>query len=359
MTRTTRTVYRRRQTEAEVIDRERAATAPHRRRPLPPWACAAQGSPATRRASISRGDRVAIGPLSGSLGQRATTPTSARQEMGRSADSDEAVELDPVGPARQSLPSRGRSRSLQLRRQVFADILGSGLRGRRFAGPSAKLASCPRPSQSVDPVTAGLGTLAIVVTFVLWRKSRYQPRLSYSVRATPLVSVHSEARGRVALTLDGISVHNPHLVQVRSRTLEAHRFAPPTLSARFDSTWAPHATAISIEVADTTPPGLAPEISDDTDALEITGLLLNPGDSFTMKALVQDFAGPAVVEAPRIAGLTRVVDELAPPTGLPLWRKRAGDQVAPTVFTATAILMAIAIGKVIDPPDDLRDGIDA
>jgi hypothetical protein len=111
---------------------------------------------------------------------------------------------------------------------------------------------------SVDPLAAVLAAAAIAISYVLYRKSRRSPRITHELRSTPLVSVHTEAQGRITLQLDGQIVEGVALVEARitntgNAPIRAADFAEPL---RVDL--GEGAVPLSVEVADSKPPGLDP-----------------------------------------------------------------------------------------------------
>jgi hypothetical protein len=210
---------------------------------------------------------------------------------------------------------------------------------------AAVIASLLSGDFSIDPVAAVLALIAIVVSFVLWRKSRIQPRLTHEITATPLVSIHAEGEGRITIELDGDPVEGVHLVQARlSNTgngpIRAQDFERPLRISLGET-----AVPITVELGQAHPTGLNPNVHIAGPNLEIEPLLLNNGDSFTLKALVKDFDGPARLEAPRVAGLTRVVNAAQPRDT----RREAAIRVA-TALTAglTGAATAAIISRLIN-----------
>jgi hypothetical protein len=168
---------------------------------------------------------------------------------------------------------------------------------------------------SVDPVAAAIGLAAIVATLVIYRRQLARPRLAYEIRTTPLVTLRREARGVLQVTLDGRPVHDVYLLEVRFANTGSAAIRKEDFDEPLRLSVGEGAKPISEVTTDSGPLGLEPEVDFAGAALIVKPLLLNPGDSFWLKAMIQDFNGTAALEPPRITDLTRVVDNSARMSG--------------------------------------------
>jgi hypothetical protein len=151
---------------------------------------------------------------------------------------------------------------------------------------------------------AGIGVGAFFGSKQLSRR-----RLSRSLQITQLVSVHSEARDRIHLSFEGEQINQVHLVKIRlwnsgNRSIQEADFERP-LTIGFGG-----GTPLTVEVTDVHPPEMRPSaqlIEENGGGVQLVPLLLNPGDSLSLKILVRDFNGDLTYDY-RIVGITDLID---------------------------------------------------
>jgi len=145
---------------------------------------------------------------------------------------------------------------------------------------------------------------AIAVTITLWILNLRRKELSYRILAdTPLVSIKEEVKDKVQITFRGEPVHDVHLVQVRI----VNSGNVPIRSADYEGRLtiaAPDGSRIVMaEIQETHPPhlekrtlcdGAPSSLVDKVEGHEVMlkPVLLNHGDSITVKMLVSKAAGP-------------------------------------------------------------------
>jgi hypothetical protein len=198
-------------------------------------------------------------------------------------------------------------------------------------------------------VAAVAAIVAIVVAVYVYRNGRPRKVVSYRSTASPVVSINADMANRVVVSLDGKGVRQVHVVtatvaNVGNTPIERSDFEGP-LSLRLGTA----GEAISAEVGDTVPDSLEPKIAMQGHEIVIEPLLLNPGDSFAITALVSDYRGPTTVLA-RISGVTGVVREAPGVVGpamfaASIWRRGFpvilfGIAAAGTVLSLIGILSA-------------------
>jgi hypothetical protein len=156
-------------------------------------------------------------------------------------------------------------------------------------------------------LAAILALAAIGTSIGLYRRGRARKQLEFSTTETPLVSVRSEAGGKIEITYDGEVVKGVHLVSFAL----ANVGNVPVLDEDFEGpivlALGANAVALTVEVTDVQPADLRPVVQLEESKLVLTPLLLNPGDTLSITALVRDFEGPLTVEG-RVAGVERITN---------------------------------------------------
>ena len=154
-------------------------------------------------------------------------------------------------------------------------------------------------------VGAALALLALAAAFWIYLLQRQKKELAYGVLSTRrLLSVASELRSRVSVTIDGRPVEDLHLIVVgiknsgNTSIAEADYLYALTLHVK-DKT-----EIISAEVSKFFPSNLLVSLSFQPDKLEFKPPLLNPGDYFTVQALVSG-KSPAFTSDFRLIGTSK------------------------------------------------------
>jgi hypothetical protein len=152
-----------------------------------------------------------------------------------------------------------------------------------------------------------LAAIAIGLTIVLYRRGKARKAVTCVLSSTSLVSVRSEARGKIEIVYEGHPVGGVHLVSFSL----ANSGNVPVVRDDFERALivelGPGATPLedTIEVKEKRPSDLHPNVYADGSRLILDPLLLNPGDSFSIAALVRDFTGPLTIDG-RIAGVSKL-----------------------------------------------------
>lgn len=155
-----------------------------------------------------------------------------------------------------------------------------------------------------------LAAVTIGITIWLYRRQRSRKSLSYSVSVTPLVNVHSAAQDRIKIFYGEEQIKQMHLLEARIENTGN----VPILSSDFEQPISfdlgRRARALTAEVSDLQPPELKLEVNLDGQEIQLAPLLLNPGDSLTIKSFVRDLSGKVQCHS-RIIGVSKMVDAQA------------------------------------------------
>jgi hypothetical protein len=195
---------------------------------------------------------------------------------------------------------------------------GQGTRGRALATPSptppmaflrpicialAMTSPSESPLERLRPWFPFLTLLSPIVAVVLYLLSGHRYDLSTELLAVShVVDVGPERPAGLAVALNGRSIETLDSVSVRvsnsgNAPLRSTDFEEPLL---FE--YGPDAEVVSAAIADALPLGLDPRVGTEGGKVRIQPLLLNPGDRFTLNALVTGrWNGPIFLA--RVAGV--------------------------------------------------------
>ena len=160
-------------------------------------------------------------------------------------------------------------------------------------------------------IGALVGVVAIILTIALSRSQRRDKGLSFEIVAnTRLLTVAEEIQSRVAILLDGIPVEQLHYTLVKvmnsgSAPIPARDYETPiTINLGEKS------EIVSVEVIEASPASLAEfvTLTANRNEVEVAPLLLNSGDSLTLKLLVNK-ARPTITMQGRIADIKEILNE--------------------------------------------------
>ncbi len=137
-----------------------------------------------------------------------------------------------------------------------------------------------------------IGVSAIVVSIVAYVLQRNRKLLIYEIiSSTPLVSVKDEVEGKLQIIYDGAEVSDVHLVVVRI----SNSGNVPITSNDYDRPLIVYtgvdSRILSVEVSETEPKDLKVAINADETTTVLQPLLLNGGDSVTIRLLVTRLVG--------------------------------------------------------------------
>ena len=191
-----------------------------------------------------------------------------------------------------------------------------------------------------------LAAIAIGVTIWLYRRQRSRKTLSYSVKVTQLVSVHSAAKDRIEISYGNERIKQMHLVEARIENtgnvpVESSDFEQPIT---FDL--GQGARALTAEASELQPPELEIQVQLNGQQIQLMPLLLNPGDGLTIKSFVRDLSPSSQVKCRyRIVGVSKMVDARAQREAQLTWIKRIFSSTEKfAVLVSVGALAAAAAG---------------
>ena len=153
-------------------------------------------------------------------------------------------------------------------------------------------------------VLAVLGLLAAVVTFLVGQWWWKRKALSYAVSKTRILRIHEAAKDRVQITFDGNRVEAVSLVLVTISNSGHESIKADDFSGSMRLFLGETAQILSFEVVEPHPIDLTPEVRADGNTLTLEPLLLNRGDTFQVKALVNNVGSVNLVG--RIVGVRSI-----------------------------------------------------
>ena len=159
-----------------------------------------------------------------------------------------------------------------------------------------------------------VGALGIVVGAIIaiavYQKQRREKALAYMIVAqTPLVSIHDKTQGEIKILFNGHEVDDVTLIMIKVWNIGTDEIRDTDFDVPL--TFEFSGQLLDSQILDTIPAALNLEGGGGSDGrrthLQLTPKLLNPGDGFTQKVLLSDFAGDIHVDA-HIAGVARITE---------------------------------------------------
>lgn len=161
-----------------------------------------------------------------------------------------------------------------------------------------------------DPVWQFIGALlallAIAVSFWVYILQKPKKRLLIErVARVPLITLGADATPGLQITMNGRTINQATVILVRvvnigNTPLPASDFESP-ITLEFEE----KSIVLDARIAETEPKDIPVQVTNTANTLSITKTLLNPGDSFTCRALVQDSKGSYAAKA-RVSGVQRI-----------------------------------------------------
>jgi hypothetical protein len=192
-------------------------------------------------------------------------------------------------------------------------------------------------------VATVLAAAGIAVTIVLYRRGRPRKALSYSLRATQVVTTHTSVQDQIEVVFEGRPIRDVQLLRLRV----ANTGNVPVTEADFEEPlrldFGEGASALTMTEPTADPPLLRPDYRLTPDALQVPPLLINPGDEFGLSILVSDYRERAELRY-RIVGVPTMMETDDADTR-PLWQGRWF--VSGLTAAATAALLVSLIGGAV------------
>ncbi|MGA9810145.1 MAG: hypothetical protein WBQ56_20855 [Candidatus Sulfotelmatobacter sp.] len=157
-----------------------------------------------------------------------------------------------------------------------------------------------------DPmVRTILAVVAISTTVLLFLIGRRRKGLSYMLSDTRVLGVHEAVNpSRVQILFDGKPVTDVHLVTIRVNNSGNEPIRADDFERALRFNWAEPTRILMAEVIELSPESLQPTINSSGNEIIVDPLLMNPGDSFRVKTLINQVSKLSVDA--RIVGVKRI-----------------------------------------------------
>lgn len=167
-----------------------------------------------------------------------------------------------------------------------------------------------------DPIWEGIGAAiglvgvvsAIVLGVVLFRLQRRRKELRYRVLSqSRVVSMEAQGPEDVVMMRGGERIPDVHLVMLELVNSGNQPIIPDDYHYPLQINLGEGAEVLTADQVDSKPKGIAasPSITESLETVRVDAVLLNPGDSFTLKFLVTQYGGTLDVAA-HIVGVKEI-----------------------------------------------------
>jgi hypothetical protein len=155
-------------------------------------------------------------------------------------------------------------------------------------------------------VGAVLAVITIIVSIVLYFFQRRKKTLAYEIISrTAVLSASEEIAGKLQILFQGEAVREVHLLVLRL----INNGNVPVTSADYEReisfVFIDCIKILSAEISDTNPSNLSAEIALKDNNIRVEPILLNPGDSITIKTLISGFKNNIEIDG-RIVGVKTI-----------------------------------------------------
>jgi hypothetical protein len=174
-----------------------------------------------------------------------------------------------------------------------------------------------------DPLWQFVGVIAalvaISISIILYMKSRSRKSLSYVIISrTPLLSVDREIKKDLQILYQGKPIQQVHLLLMKLINSGNVPVTASDFERPFSLLFSEDAKVIAAEIIKTKPESLRATIAFENQKVVLNPVLMNGGDSITLKILVSKLNGDFKVDG-RIVGV-KEIKELGG-TAFPYWGK--------------------------------------
>lgn len=152
-----------------------------------------------------------------------------------------------------------------------------------------------------------IGILALALTFVgTWRALNTKALSVEVVSETPLLTVQDEAAGRLQIAFEGKPVQDVILSIIKVSNTGDVPILVTDFQRPLTLSFGQNAEVLSAEVVEMTPPNIGASAKAVSNIVELSPVLLNSGDTATLKILLTKYENNVTVDA-RIVGVGQVV----------------------------------------------------
>lgn len=181
------------------------------------------------------------------------------------------------------------------------------------------------------------GAVTIIVTIIIYLRQRKQKKITYeAILRSDLVNVEDEVISKIQILYDKKSIDNIFLFIVKIINSGTVPIVRSDFETPINIEFAEKGKVLEADVINVSPKNLAVDIKNSKSGVSIQPLLLNPGDSITVKILLTNYTD-AVISG-RIAGVRETLDPdyYSPPI-----------PIEDYLFSITLVLMTIFMFSLI------------
>lgn len=190
----------------------------------------------------------------------------------------------------------------------------------------------------------GGGVVAYLINY-LWRRKK---ELAFHIRTiTPIANKPQDIAEKLEILFEGKRINDAHLIEVKLSNSGNVPIAPEDFVDNVSVAFGNEARVIVAERARANPEGLPLDIEHNDNLVQVKPLLLNPKESFVLRALVDgeyNACRPAI--SCRIKGLNLVDIE----------KRRSREQVGIGIFMALCTLALLLIVLLV-PNKELKNSL--
>ena len=195
-----------------------------------------------------------------------------------------------------------------------------------------------------DPVWQSIGAICALITIIasvsFYWMQHGRKELSYEiVSRTPLLSVAEELQGRFQILFDGKPVNKVHLIVLRVSNTGNTPVIATDYERQVSFKFGEGARILSSEVSEADPKSLAASVVSNESGIALQPILMNSGDSVTIKTLLSRYGGNIEVDG-RIVGVKEIGQRGA---------RSAWDVLLWCGLTLSCLSLAVVAVKSIQP----------
>ncbi|MBL0726274.1 hypothetical protein [Piscinibacter sp. HJYY11] len=167
-----------------------------------------------------------------------------------------------------------------------------------------------------DPMWQSIGVVlalaALALSYWIYRRQKERKRITFErISNVPLLTIKEEVAGRVSVTFDGQLARAIHMATVRIRNAGTTPILPADYLEPLTFNTSAGAKLLTADIVESDPVNLKPMVSVQGGRGVVEPLLLNPGDCFVVKMLIQD-GGSKIEPEARVVGVRAIEKVLDP-----------------------------------------------
>ncbi len=161
-----------------------------------------------------------------------------------------------------------------------------------------------------DPIWQFVGAvisfIAILASYNIFKRQGRQKKFSFEIISnSALVNVKDDIKSKLQLLFDKKPVNDVHLLIVRIINSGNEPIVKSDYETPINLNFSDNSEVLETDVINVSPESMKVEVNSTKESASIQPLLLNPGDSITIKTLLTNFDGAVKVSC-RIAGVKEI-----------------------------------------------------